>query len=105
MAKPNLKHVVTPAQAPTRNTVKAVHLAIGIDLIGTKTSLEASKNLELEATAIGIHMYSNKTNRHVVIPYSNVKGFELFPEGQPSRKKSEPTKLEESKEPKEEKAA
>ncbi len=86
MAKPNLKSVPTQAQAPGRNSVKACQLAIGTDLIGSKMSVEASKFLELEATAIGIHLYSKKTNRHVVIPYSNVKGFELFAEGQPCRK-------------------
>lgn len=55
-------------------------MAIGIDLIGSKTSMAASKTVELEATPVGIKMYSHGSKRTIVIPYANVKGFELMPE-------------------------
>lgn len=60
--------------------VLVVHFAIGIDIIGSKTSLHNSK-YDIEATAIGICATSRSTNRIIVVPYSNVKGFELVPEG------------------------
>lgn len=59
--------------------VRAMQLAIGVDLIGSKMSMAASKNIDLEATPIGIRMFSKASNRTVIIPYSNVKGFELEP--------------------------
>lgn len=64
----------------TKNRVKAFHMAIGVDLIGSKTSMAESRTMQLEATAIGIKMTSKNSGRIVVIPYSNVKGFELYPE-------------------------
>jgi hypothetical protein len=60
--------------------VKSVHMAIGLDLIGSKTSLDYSK-YDIEATAIGIKAQSRNTGRTIIIPYSNCKGFELMPEG------------------------
>lgn len=56
------------------------HMAIGVDLIGSKTSMQASKTVDLWETDRGIEMYSKTSNRTLVIPYSNVKGYELFPE-------------------------
>ncbi len=71
---------VPKVEVPKSGTrVKSVHLAIGVDLLGSKTSLQSGRNATLEATAIGIKAYSKNSNRIVVIPYSNVKGFELFP--------------------------
>jgi len=60
--------------------VQVVHFAIGLDLIGSKTSLSYTK-YDIEATAIGIKAMSRTTGRTIVVPYSNVKGFELLPEG------------------------
>jgi len=60
--------------------VLVVHFAVGLDLIGAKTSLHTSK-YHIVATAIGIAATSRTTNRTIVVPYSNVKGFELMPEG------------------------
>lgn len=66
------------------NRVKRLHMYAGVDLIGAKTSMAENRNISLEATAIGIKMISKGTNRIVVIPYSNVKGFEMYPEEQES---------------------
>ena len=59
--------------------VKVCHLAIGVDLLGSKTSLQTKGPTTLEMTSIGIRAHSKNSNRTVIIPYSNVKGFELFP--------------------------
>ena len=60
--------------------VKAFQMAIGCDLIGSKMSMAASKNLSLELVAIGVKAYSAATNRTIIIPFSNMKGIEMFPE-------------------------
>lgn len=57
---------------------KVAHLAIGIDLLGSTTSLVAKRGTTLEVTQIGIKAHSEKSNRTIVIPYSNIKGFELI---------------------------
>lgn len=73
----------------TKNSVKTMHMAIGVDFIGSKTSLKTDRNTTLEATSIGIKATSKTTKRVVVIPYSNVKGFELFPDAQTEPDKTE----------------
>jgi hypothetical protein len=60
--------------------VKVVHMAIGLDLIGSKTSLSSGKNYDITANAIGIRAFSKGTGRVIMIPYTNIKGFELMPE-------------------------
>ncbi len=59
--------------------VKTVQFAIGVDLLGSKLTLSASKNNELEATPIGILAVSKSSNRYVLIPYPNCRGIEFFP--------------------------
>ena len=58
---------------------KVVHLYAGVDLIGSKTSLH-HREAEIEVTPIGVKMVSKKTSRVILIPWSNVKGAELFKE-------------------------
>lgn len=58
---------------------RVVHLYTGLDLIGSKTSINASQG-EVEVTPIGIKVTSKKTSRIVLIPWANVKGCELMPE-------------------------
>jgi hypothetical protein len=60
--------------------VKALHMAVGVDLIGSATSLAASRNMDLELVEAGVLATSKKTNRVMLIPYSNIKGLELMPE-------------------------
>lgn len=59
--------------------VKTVHFAVGVDLLGYKTSMAANKNNQLEATPIGIRMISKGSGRDIIVPYANIKGFELEP--------------------------
>lgn len=64
------------------NRVKRFHMYAGVDLVGSKTSMAESRNITLEATSVGIKMHSKTSNRIVVVPYPNIKGFELYPEEQ-----------------------
>ena len=64
-----------------KNLVKNVHLAIGVDFLGSKTSFQSGRNYEIEATAIGVKIVSNSSGRTVIIPYPNVKGMEMLQEG------------------------
>lgn len=63
---------------PSKVLCKAFHMVIGVDLIGSKTSLSTSKNMELEVTPLGIKAYSKSSKRLVLIPWTNIKGAELF---------------------------
>lgn len=67
------------AKVQSNPKVKTVHMAIGVDFIGSKTSLDHQK-YDMEATTIGIKATSRASGRVIVLPYSNVKGFELLPE-------------------------
>lgn len=70
------------APEPVRKKLlaKAFHMAIGVDLIGSKTSMAASKTMELEVTPLGIKCASKNSGRLVLIPWPNIKGVELYPE-------------------------
>jgi hypothetical protein len=57
--------------------VKTVQFAVGIDLLGSKLTLSASKNNELEATPYGIMAHSVASKRYILIPYPNCKGIEF----------------------------
>lgn len=63
---------------PTKILAKAFHMAIGVDLIGSKTSMKASATLELEVTPLGVKCVSKGSGRTVLIPWPNIKGVELF---------------------------
>ena len=60
--------------------LKTVQLAIGLDLIGSKTSLQAGRNYDLTATQIGVICHSKGSGRAILIPWPNVKGCELLVE-------------------------
>lgn len=63
---------------PKKILAKAFHMVVGVDLIGAKTSLATSKNMELEVTPLGIKAYSKSSKRTVLIPWTNIKGAELL---------------------------
>lgn len=58
---------------------KVVHLYAGLDLIGSKTTID-HKSAEIEVTPIGMKIKSKKTKRIILLPWSNIKGAELLPE-------------------------
>ena len=71
--------------------VKVCHLHQGLDLIGSATSMHF-RNAEMEVTPIGIKTISIKTGRIVLLPWTNIRGCELFPEGYEPPKRPEPKK-------------
>lgn len=86
MAKPKQEtELPTPTAATTgplpkqKVLAKVFHMAIGLDLIGSKTSL-SDKRAELEVTPLGVKMTSKENGRVVLIPWTNIKGVELHPE-------------------------
>lgn len=62
----------------TKVLAKAFHMVVGVDLIGSVTSMKASSKNELEVTPLGIVAHSKKSNRTILIPWTNIKGAELF---------------------------
>lgn len=86
---------LTPAQprpenAP-KNAVKSVQMHAGIDMLGSRTSLVSGRNVQLEATSVGIKATGRGTGRTVMIPYTNIRGFELYPDSTtPTTKTEEP---------------
>lgn len=61
---------------------KVFHMVVGVDLIGSKTSLAHSRNMELEVTPLGVIARSKGSKRNVLIPWTNIKGCELFPDSE-----------------------
>lgn len=59
-------------------SAKVAHLAVGVDLLGSKTSLVASRGAELEVYTFGVIAKSSKNNRKILIYSSNVKAVELL---------------------------
>jgi hypothetical protein len=58
---------------------KVVQLAVGCDLLGSKMSLSQSHNTDLITVEDGVAALSKKSNRIMFVPYTNIKGMELFP--------------------------
>lgn len=56
---------------------KTVHLAVGVDLLGSVTSLQARHGTTLEVTPLGVIAISGKNGRKVLIPFPNIKACEL----------------------------
>ena len=70
-----------PAVKPLAEVVyygeaKAAQLGVGVDLLGSKTSLVAGRGNQLLVTNIGIEAISGRNGRKLTIPYANIKAFE-----------------------------
>ncbi len=67
-----------PAKAAaTTATVKHVQMHAGVDLLGSKTSVHSGNSHIYEADK-GLVVVGKKTGRKVVIPYNNIRGYELL---------------------------
>lgn len=66
---------------PGKILAKTVQLGLGLDLLGSTLSLNHRRGNELEVTPIGIKATSAKNGRVVIIPWANIKGVELLPNG------------------------
>lgn len=62
---------------PVKPEIKTVHLHAGLDLIGAKTTV-SHKLVDMFELAHGILMVSRKEKRRVVVPYANIRGYELL---------------------------
>ncbi len=60
-----------------RPTVKTVQMHAGVDLIGSKTSIH-SRLADIYERPQGLLMISKKEKRKVLVPYSNIRGYELL---------------------------
>ena len=61
--------------------VKVLQLAMGCDLIGSKMSLGNRENHMVER-AHGIEVTSKKTKRVMLVPFTNIKAYEIIPESE-----------------------
>lgn len=62
--------------------IKTVQMIVGVDLLGSKLTL-TNRRAELEALTItpqGVLAFSKGTDRYVLIPYTNIKGIEFYPD-------------------------
>lgn len=62
---------------PKPQLVKQLHMHIGADLIGSKTSLSATRGTVLTLTSNGV-VAVNSNGRKILIPFSNIKCLELI---------------------------
>ena len=60
-----------------KNAVKVVQLIVGLDLIGSKVSMNYRES-DMEATPFGVLATSKKNGRRILVPWANVKGCEMF---------------------------
>lgn len=63
--------------AVEKGTVKSIHLQDGFDLIGSKKTA-SNKEAEIFELDHGVLMVSKKTKRKIIIPFGNIKGYELL---------------------------
>ena len=61
----------------TKPTVKVAQFHVGIDLLGSKTSAH-SKDSDIYELPNAVLLHSKKTKRIVVVPFTNVRGYELL---------------------------
>lgn len=61
-----------------RILAKSFQMHLAVDMVGSKSSMAASKNIDLEVTPLGIKMFSKASKRIVLIPWPNIKGVELY---------------------------
>ena len=72
-----------------RMLAKNVQLHVGVPMLASKLSVQASKSNELEVTEFGVIARSSKTKRAILLPYSNIIGVELFYDSAQSSDESE----------------
>lgn len=61
----------------SKPTVKVAQFHVGIDLLGSKTSAH-SKDSDIYELTNSLLLHSKKTKRIVVIPFTNIRGYELL---------------------------
>ncbi len=69
-------------EKPQRVVVNKFQMGLPCDLLGSKFSFSASRNLSMEATPLGIIMRSKESRRKIMVPWANVKAAEFAWDGQ-----------------------
>lgn len=65
--------------APSKKVLaKVVHFYKGVELMGSKGSATASKNIEVEVTPLGVKVTSKNSRRTIIVPWANITGCELY---------------------------
>lgn len=73
------KPVETKFQAPKADpTVKHMQVHASIELMGNGMSYHAKDADMYELVGVGILVVSKKTKRKMVVPFSNIRGYELL---------------------------
>jgi hypothetical protein len=57
--------------------VKYIQIHAPAEAMGLKTTVVASKNYELEESEHGIVCFSKSSGKKIVVPYGNIKCYEL----------------------------
>lgn len=65
------------ATAMFKPTVKVLHLHQGLDLMASKTSSNARES-DIYELPHGLLIVSKKSKRKIVVPYANIRGYELL---------------------------
>jgi hypothetical protein len=63
---------------PVWSYASVIQLGIGVDLLGSKVSLNSKMGNLLECTMPGVIATSRKTKRRVFIPWANIRAAELI---------------------------
>lgn len=61
----------------SKPTVKNVQMHAGLDMIGSKTSV-SSRTADIYEVPHGLKIVSKGTGRRVVVPFTNIRGYELL---------------------------
>lgn len=67
---------------PQKVVVTKFQMGLPCDLLGSKFSFSASRNMSMEATPLGIIMRSQGSKRKIMVPWTNVKAAELAWDGE-----------------------
>ena len=62
--------------------VNKFQMGLPCDLLGSKFSFSASRNMSMEFTPLGIIMRSAATRRKIFVPWTNIKAAELQWDGE-----------------------
>lgn len=68
---------LAPKTEKPKGTVRFAHLIEGLDLIGSKTTVSNRNGTQIFEQENGLRMV-NKEGRTVVIPFGNLRGYELL---------------------------
>lgn len=78
----NAQAAVPKEAANGKVVVNKFQMGIPCDLLGSKFSFSASRNMSMEATPLGIIMRSAGSKRKIMVPWTNIKAAEFVWDGE-----------------------